>query len=288
MEAVWPGAILDILETIHKKFSSIAELRDSEIDLPGAALLIARMAYPRLNESVYRQYLSQLAGRLRSRLNETDRPVAMIEKLNRILFDEEGFRGNQRDYYDPDNSFLNRVLDRKLGIPITLSLVYIDVGQRAGMNLSGIALPGHFIAASPHESGRILIDPFNRGAILSEEECRTMARRRPGAESAFDIRQLKPARPKEILIRMLRNLKAIYLKTRDDMKAFHILHWILTLDPGSTAELRERGLLYEALGNSDRAAEDLERYLAHSPGAETERIIGRAIEELKKKSTTIH
>ena len=279
---------MDTLETIRKKFSSLAELPDEEIDLVGAALLIARVSYPRLDEAVYRQYLSELTGRLRSRLNETDRPVAMIEKLNRILFEEEGFRGNRHNYFDPDNSFINRVVDRKLGIPITLSLIYTEVGKKAGMNLSGIALPVHFITALFHESGRTLIDPFKQGEILSEEECRTMVRRRLGEESAFDTRQLSPARPKEILIRMLRNLKAIYLQTHNDMKAFQMLHWILTLDPGSKAELRERGLLYEALGNTDRAAEDLERYIALSPGPETERIIGSKIEMLKKKSTRLH
>lgn len=279
---------MDTLETIRKKFSSLAELPDEEIDLVGAALLIARVSYPRLDEAVYRQYLSELTGRLRSRLNKTDRPVAMIEKLNRILFEEEGFRGNRHNYFDPDNSFINRVVDRKLGIPITLSLIYTEVGKKAGMNLSGIALPVHFITALFHESGRTLIDPFKQGEILSEEECRTMVRRRLGEESAFDTRQLSPARPKEILIRMLRNLKAIYLQTHNDMKAFQMLHWILTLDPGSKAELRERGLLYEALGNTDRAAEDLERYIALSPGEETERIIGSKIEMLKKKSTRLH
>ena len=279
---------MDILETIRNKFSSLAELPDEEIDLVGATLIIARISYPRLDETVYQRYLSDLTERLRSRLNKTDRPVAMIEKLNRILFEEEGFRGNRHNYFDPDNSFINRVVDRKLGIPITLSLIYTEVGKKAGMNLSGIALPVHFITALFHESGRTLIDPFKQGEILSEEECRTMVRRRLGEESAFDTRQLSPARPKEILIRMLRNLKAIYLQTHNDMKAFQMLHWILTLDPGSKAELRERGLLYEALGNTDRAAEDLERYIALSPGPETERIIGSKIEMLKKKSTRLH
>lgn len=279
---------MDILETIRNEFSSLAELPDEEIDLVGAALLIARMSYPHLKETVYRRYLNDLTGRLRTRLNKTDRPVAMIEKLNQILFEEEGFRGNRDAYFDPDNSFINRVVDRKLGIPITLSLIYTEVGGNAGMNLSGMALPIHFITALSHESGRTLIDPFNRGEILSEEECRNMVRGRMGDKSDFDTRRLGAAKPKEILIRMLRNLKAIYLRTNDDMKAFQMLHWILTLDPGSMAELRERGLLYEALGNTGRAVEDLERYLELSPGAETERIIGIKVEGLKKASTRLH
>ena len=279
---------MDILETIRNKFSSLAQLSNEEIDLVDAALLIAQIAYPRLNESDYRGYLSELAERLRSRLNETDRPVEMIEKLNRVLFEEEGFRGNRHSYFDPDNSFINRVLDRKLGIPITLSLIYTVVGKGAGMNLSGIALPGHFITGLFHESGRTLIDPFNRGEILSEEECSAMVRGRPMAEKDFDARRLNAAKPKEILIRMLRNLKAIYMQTNDDMKAFQMLHWILTLDPSSTTELRERGFLYEAMGNTEQAARDLEQYLELSSSVETEEVIGSKIEQLKKTSKRLH
>ena len=279
---------MDNFETVREAFRSLAELPDKKIDIVDAALLIARMAYPRLDETYYPAYLSELAKRLQSRLHKTDRPVVMIEKLNRVLFEEEGFRGNRQNYFDPDNSFINRVVDRKLGIPITLSLIYTEVGKKAGMNLSGISLPVHFIAALSHESGRILIDPFNRGAILSEEECRIMVKGRLGRESDFDTRQLNTASPREILIRMLRNLKAIYQQTHHDMEAFQMLHWILTLDPDSRVELRERGILYEALGNSDGAARDLARYVELSPGEETEKIMGNKIETLKKKGTLLH
>lgn len=279
---------MDIFEITRNKFLRLADLPDEEIDPMGAALLIARMSYPRLNETVCRQYLSELTERLRAQLNETDRPVAMIEKLNRILFEEEGFRGNRHHYFDPDNSFINRVMDRKLGIPITLSLIYTEVGRRAGMNLSGIALPGHFITALFCESGRILIDPFNQGEILSEEECRIRLRKDSGGKRAVDTRRLSPAGPKEILMRWLRNLKAIYLHADNDIKAFEMLHWILTLDPDATVELRERGLLYEALGNTDRAVGDLERYLELSPGVETEQEVRSKIKKLKQQSTWLH
>jgi len=279
---------LDTLETIRKKFSSLAELPDEEIDLIGAVLLIARTTYPRLDETVYRRYLSELTGRLRSRLNEADRPVAMIEKLNRILFVEEGFHGNRHNYFDPDNSFINRVVDRKLGIPITLSFIYTQVGRGAGLNLFGLPLPGHFITVLFYESGRLFIDPFNQGDILSEEECRIMVKGRLGEKKAFDTRWLIPAKPEEILIRMLRNLKAIYLDVGNDMKAFEMLHWILALDPDAADALQERGLLYEALGNNDRAIKDFERYLKLSPGVETESVIESKIEKLKKQTTWLH
>lgn len=279
---------MDILEAIRNQFFAITELPEEEIDLIDAALLIARTTYPRLDKKVYQQYLNDLTDRLRSRLDKADRPVAMIEKLNRILFEEEQFQGNRRNYFDPDNSFINRVIDRKLGIPITLSLLYTRVGREAGLNLCEIPLPGHFIAAVSYESGRIFIDPFNRGEILSEEECQIMVRDRLGDKEAFDTRRLLPARPKEILIRMLRNLKAIYSHTNNDMKAFEMLHWILNLDPDAANELRLRGMMYEALGNTDRAVKDFERYLELSPAVENNRMIRSKIEKLKKRTTWIH
>jgi regulator of sirC expression with transglutaminase-like and TPR domain len=279
---------LDTLEAVRYKFFTITERPDEEIDLFDAALLIARTAYPRLDEAVYRRYLDDLTDRLRSRLDGVHRPVAMIEKLNRILFEEEHFQGNRNNYFDPDNSFINRVIDRKCGIPITLSLLYIRVGNGAGLNFSGIPLPGHFISALSYASGRIFIDPFNGGGILSEKECRIMVRGRLGDTSPFDTRRLPSAGPKEILIRMLRNLKAIYLHTNEDMKAFEMLQWILTLAPDAANELRERGMIYEALGNTDRAVADYERYLELSPGAESERVIGPKIERLKRRTTWIH
>lgn len=279
---------LEILEEVRSQFFAFAELPDEEVDLISAVLLIAQTTYPRLDKTVYLQYLSELTERFQSQLKKGDRTVAMIEKLNRILFEEEGFHGNRHNYFNPDNSFINRVIDRKLGIPITLSLIYTEVGQGAGLNLHGIPLPGHFITAVSYESGRLFIDPFNQGEILSEKECRIMVTDRLGDKETFDTRRLIPAKPKEILIRLLRNLKAIYLHANNNMKAFEMLHWILTLDPDATVELLERGLLYEVLGNTDQAVKDFQRYVELSPRGETERAIGSKIETLKKKSTWLH
>ena len=279
---------MDIFKDIRNEFSRVAKLPDEQSDLIGEALLIARTSYPHLDEAFYRRYLEELADRFKSTLNRADQPMEMIDKLNQILFHEEGFRSNRHNYFDPDNSFLNRVIDRKLGIPVTLALIYIEVGRSAGLNLFGIALPGHFIAVFFSQSGRILLDPFNKAKILTKKECQVIAGNRSGQKDNVDILHLTPAKPKEILIRMLRNLKAIYFHLNNDLKTFEMLNWILILKPDAVKERLERGLRYEAMGNNDRAIRDFERYLEFSLTSENAVEIKSKIERLKKQTTWIH
>jgi regulator of sirC expression with transglutaminase-like and TPR domain len=279
---------LDIFGINRKAFERLAKSPDEQIDTVGAAFVIARTAYPDLDESGYRHALQSMAERLRSDLHPGDHPVEQIEKLNRILFKQEKFKGNRHNYYEPDNSYLNRVMDRKTGIPITLSLIYTEVSRLAGLNIYGIGMPGHFIAALHHETGRILIDPFNKGDILSEETCRKMVGDRLGPRAAFQARWLKPVTSKEIVMRMLRNLKAIYLYLENNAKAFEMLHWLLILDPDAPKERLERGLQYEAMGNTDRAVRDFERYLELRPDAADYGLIRSRIENLKTKTTWVH
>ena len=276
------------MEDVRKRFSKLAALADDRIDLAKAALLISRTEYPHLDESFYLGLLEDMAARLKPRIEGKSRPEGVIEEINRLLFEEEGFRGNTHEYLDPRNSFLNQVLERKLGIPITLSLVYMEVGRRAGLNVHGVGLPGHFINALIHESGRMLIDPFGQGKILSEGECRQIFRRRFGESKIFETRFLDPVGPKHILARMLRNLKAIYSHMDEELRAFQMIEWILALDPNATNELRERGLLYEAIGDFARAVRDLGRYLEFSPMAEDEEIIRAKIDMLRDETPLIH
>jgi regulator of sirC expression with transglutaminase-like and TPR domain len=279
---------LDNFKEIRDRFERLAALPDESVDLVSGALLIARTRYPHVDEGYYRQYVEALADRFTSMLDRDDQPMEMIDKLNLIVFDEEGFRGNRHDYFDPENSCLNRVIDRKLGIPITLSLLYIAVGRLAGLNLHGIALPGHFIAALFHPSERILLDPFNKAKILSENDCQAIAGTRLDQHDPMHMLPLTPAHPKEILVRMLRNLKAIYSHSSNDLKTFEMLHWLLVLKPEAAKERLERGLRYEAMGNSDRAIEDLEQYLRLSPASENSLEIKSKIEQLKGQTTWIH
>lgn len=279
---------MDLTDTIDKEFSQIASLADDRIDLAHGALLIAKAVYPDLKESLYLERLDRMASRVKLDMTADAESEDIITKLNDVLFEQEKFRGNHENYYDPDNSFLNRVLDRKTGIPITLSLIYIEVAGRLGLDVRGIGLPGHFITALYHASGKIFIDPFNRGEILTVDECLEIIRTHMGDTFAPDLHWLQPISRKELLTRMLRNLKLIYARQDDDVMLFKMLHWILTLQPEAPAELSERAMLYEAMGNPSRAARDWERYLANVGDHKSVTTIRARIDNLKKQQSRIH
>lgn len=276
------------LEAIRSQFADLVQGPEDHIDVVEAALLIARTAFPDLISSQYTELLDCWADRLRSRLDASPSAGEILSNLNRILFDEEGFQGNQENYYDPQNSFLNRVLELKLGIPITLSLVYGEVGRRAGFPVHGIALPGHFIVGLLHASGTLYVDPFNRGEVLTENECCDRIEAGFGPEAAADTGWKVPAGKKMILKRMLRNLKGIYRQLNQEQQFFEMLQWILAVDPKATDELKERGLLYEAMGNNVSAIKDLERYLETAPAATDREMIEAKIKLLRRDKAWLH
>ena len=266
----------------------MASLPDDRIDLARGALLIAKAAYPDLNASYYLGRLNRLATGLMNRITAKMDSTDIITRMNHILFDEEKLRGNHENYYDPDNSFLNRVLDRKMGIPITLSLIYIEVAGRLGLDMRGIGLPGHFITAFYHESGKIFIDPFNRGEIRTEDDCRAIIRNHLGKTGASDPHWLEPIGRKEFLVRMLRNLKLIYAQADNDVMLFRMVHWILTLQPQAAVELSERAMIYEAIGDPARAIKDWQLYISNASGLENEKSIRARIDYLRKQNPRIH
>jgi regulator of sirC expression with transglutaminase-like and TPR domain len=270
------------LEATREQFIHLVEGPEKRIDLVEAAVLIARTAFPDLSESDCTEPLDRWAERLQRHLGASPSAGAILKHLNRILFDEEGFQGNHANYFDPENSFINRVLERRLGIPITLSLVYSEVGRRAGFPVHGIALPGHFIAGLFHASGMLFIDPFHQGEILTDGECRRMIEARYGEDAARDAAWRTPAGPKTILKRMLRNLKGIYRQSNQEYQAFEMIQWILAVDPDAPAELKERGLLYETMGNGPSALRDLQRYLALSPASADKELITQKIARLRQ------
>ena len=279
---------MDLTEQIDNGFLQLASLSDDRINLAHGALLIAKAAYPDLDESLYLVRLDRLASDVKRDLTADIDAPAIIARINHILFDEEKFCGNREKYYDPDNSFLNRVLDRRTGIPITLCLIYIEVAGRLGLDVRGIGLPGHFIAALYHEDGKIFIDPFNRGKIRSVDDCLEIVRTYTSETGAPDPRWLQPIGRKELLARMLRNLKLIYARQDNDVMLFKMIHWILTLQPDSPAELSERAKLYEDMGNPTRAVKDWERCIANIGDHEGVTKIRARIDILKKKRSRIH
>jgi regulator of sirC expression with transglutaminase-like and TPR domain len=187
--------------------------------------------------------------------------------MNTYLFHELGFAGNQSDYYDPRNSFLNEVLDRRLGIPLTLSIVYMEVGRRCGLRVDGVAFPGHFLCKVQLNGGELVVDPFHRGQLLGVEDIQRRLASAVGEQVKFDPRLLTAARPREILVRMLQNLRSLYEERNDIPRALSAVDRLLLLSPESTRGLRDRAQLYEQLGGPAAAAADLEKVLQMEPSA---------------------
>jgi regulator of sirC expression with transglutaminase-like and TPR domain len=239
--------------------------------LAPAAFVIARIEYPRLDPAPYLAKLDAMGDAARRRIEKhvaetgDTSPVGRVKALNKYLFDEQGFVGNRDKYEDPRNSCLNEVLERRTGIPITLSLLYMEVASRAGVRMDGVNFPGHFLVRCPDldRAGAkgIIIDPFHGGALLSEHDCRLLLQRHVGTEVAFDRSLLAPATGPQILVRMLLNLKRIYVHMRSFPQAREITEMLLGLNPSALSELRDRGLLAYHLNDLATALRDLQTYL---------------------------
>jgi len=243
------------------------EVEDEKIDLIRAALVIARTEYPDLDIEAYASRIEQLARRVAALVPDPHAHFA-LPALNQILFDSTDLRGNREDYYDPRNSFLNDVLDRGLGIPISLSIVYMEVARRVGFSLAGVGLPGHFLLKHYSENGHeILIDCFNRGDILTRQDCQSRLDEIYSGEMTLRPEFLHPISRRQILTRMLNNLKTVYLSTRNFRKALPLADLILVIHPRSAEEIKQRALLRYSMQLHRLAAEDLEDYLGISPDA---------------------
>ena len=255
---------------IRGEFSALVshDIDEDRISLERAALTIARMEYPELQTEPYIRLLDQLGKRVDALLPATPEPPNYIVALNQVLFEEEGFQGNVDEYYDPRNSFLNDVLDRKLGIPITLALVYMEVGGRVGFPLFGVGLPGHFLLKHYEVDGReILIDAFNGGDILDTNDCQERLDAIYSGQLTFQPEFLQTVSRRQMLTRMLNNLRGIYISSRNLRKAAQAVDLILALHPRSAEDMKQRGLLRLATGQLRIAADDLENYIRMSPEA---------------------
>ena len=272
----------------YKDFRLAVDREDTGIDLGKAALTIAVSDYPNLDIAAYLSRIDALATTAAERLGSAADVYRSIATLNFLLFQEHGFCGNREDYFDPKNSFLNEVLDRKTGIPISLSVLYIEVAKRIGLSLRGVGFPGHFLVKYVGAEGEIVIDPFNQGEILSQQNLETMLHRLYGAKIAFDPGLLEPIGKKQILRRMLNNLKIIYLKQNDLIKGLSIVDRLMVLDPASGEDIRDRGLIYLQLECFKQALEDLESYLRLAPDAEDAQAIRRQVVALTKQVAQLH
>ena len=237
------------------------------IDLARAALAIAHEEYPDLDEGRYLRTLDEFAAQVMRGLPAGALPERRVGRLTSVLFHELGFSGNEADYYDPRNSFLNEVIERRTGIPISLSVLYMEVGRRCGLRADGVLFPGHFLCKVTLDEGELIVDPFHRGQILGLPELKRRLAAAMGEDARLDRRLLRPARPREILSRMLQNLRSIYLNKRDLPRALSCVDRLLLFVPDDARVLRDRARLYEMLGGAQAAAADLERVLGLDPNA---------------------
>jgi regulator of sirC expression with transglutaminase-like and TPR domain len=249
--------------------------------LAHAALVVARIEYPRLDPEPYLAKLDMMGDAARRAIERhiddtgDSSQLSCVGALNDYLFAELRFVGNRDKYEDPRNSCLNEVLERRTGIPITLSVVYMEVARRAGVHADGINFPGHFLVRCPDATVRggtgLIIDPFHGGALLSEHDCRMLLQRHVGSEVAFSRTLLAPATRAQIIVRMLLNLKRIYVHMRSFPQARDVTELLLAMTPSALSELRDRGLLAYHLNDVTGALRDLQTYLKLSSMSETDK-----------------
>lgn len=260
-----------------------------EIPLAEASLALAEEEYPDIVPSRYVATLDGLADLVRRKLSPFNRgPAALLKAIRAVLFEDGGFRGNADDYYDPRNSYLNEVLDRRLGIPISLSVVYIEVARRSGLDVQGVAFPGHFLVKHASARGDLLIDPFHGGEVLSAEDAEKRLSEMSGGRVRFDPKFLDGAGTREILARMLHNLKRIYVEKEDDVRTLWVIDRLLLLAPDNIEERRDRGLVSARLGGHAAAVKDLIAYLEAQPEAEDASDVEALIAELKSKGSYLN
>lgn len=277
-------------EENRRVFEKMVRRPEAEIDLAEACLIISRNDYPTLDLQAYLRLLDQMAAECRDRIGAERHPLTVAAALTRFLFGEQGFSGAVEEYFDIRASHLSDVLDRKRGIPISLSILYMEVARRAGFPVDGVGLPGHFIVKHPQAGGDLLVDPFNRGAILSSEECSRKVEEIYNGAVAFQPGMLGAATKRQILSRSIHNLKTIYAAGRQRRKALEMVELLLILAPWDLEEIRDRGMLRFQIGDAAGAVEDLETYLEYSVDAgDRDRIQSnvRAIRRVMGKSTGI-
>ena len=241
---------------------------DRTINLAKAALFYAQAQYSNLDVTKYLNILDGFASEIQEQLPAELYPLKVIKVINNYLFQELHFRGNEPDYYNPSNSFLNEVIDRRLGIPITLSVIYLELAKRINFPMVGIGMPGHFLISPDFEDVGIYIDVFNQGEILFQQDCQDKLNELYQQPIPLEAHFLAPVSNRQILARMLSNLKFIYLHYRNFDRALATIDGILMLFPDNANEFRDRGLLFYQLNRWQEAIPDLESYLTILPHAE--------------------
>lgn len=252
-----------------ERFAALLARDEAEIDLDRAALLLAAVEYPDLDVDAQLATLDRLAEALGARLAGVTDVRAVVETVADYLHRELGFAGNTDDYYDPRNSYLNDVLERRLGIPITLSTLYLALGRRLGLPFEGIGMPGHFLVGYRRPAGPpLMVDAFAGGMLVGEADLEVRLRGIYGPAARLEPAMLRPVGVRAILFRMLANLKGIYVTRQDWTRAVRTIDLLLVVQPGAVSEYRDRGMAHLRAGDLRRARADLEHYLLNAVGEE--------------------
>lgn len=265
----------------RQRFCEIARRRDSDLDLMEASLVIALEDHPGLEITHYLEQVGSWSDAIRERLLGTRDVVRIVEAINRLLFDEEGFHGEDEDYYDPRSALVNEMLDRHAGLPITLSILYIEISRRVGIEASGVALPGRFLVKFTGTFGEIVVDPFEGGRVLTKIELQMLLDRLYGGGVKLREHHLRSFSRREVLARELAHLKAAYLAQHDLTRAAASVDRLLILDERDAWEIRDRAALAMQMHAYPLAIECLERYLTLAPHAEDRNRVLEQIAYLK-------
>jgi regulator of sirC expression with transglutaminase-like and TPR domain len=263
-------------------WNTLAGLDDASLPLLDTALLIARDEYPALDARQYDAVVAGHVAHLHGVVDAIAHPALKMQAINRHLFEEVGYAGDHDEYYDPRNSYINQVFERRLGNPISLALVQMEVSRRLGIPLDGVSFPGHFLVRLPVDDGVLVMDPFNRGRPLGVDELRKRAQPHLGGDMPDDdalSNFLDPASHRAILLRVLRNLHGVYRDAGDWERATRSADRLLKLSPDDADALRDRGLGYLHMGHLAGAREDLSHYLArHAHAADAREVRNRLVE----------
>lgn len=240
---------------------------EAELNLAKAALLVAKEEYPQLPIDLYLARLDQVAEEVKDRLAEENAPLVVLQEVLETLYTRRGFEGNREAYHDPRNSFVNDVLDRGVGIPLTLGIVLLEVGWRLDLPLEGVNFPGHFLVRYRGDAVMLLVDPFDGGKMRFQDQAQELLDRAYGGMVRLQDSFLRTASKREMLARLLTNLKGVYVKVGDHERALGAVERLLMITPMAPAESRSRGVLLARLGRQEEAAEQLEAYLRVAPTA---------------------
>jgi regulator of sirC expression with transglutaminase-like and TPR domain len=248
-------------ERIRSDFIRMMGRSEAEFDLVHAALLVAAESHPQLDVQGELRRIDAWADELRRQVEPTFNNLQKLARLRNFAFEHLGLRGDVGDYYNPSNSLLHEVMSRRLGIPLTLGILFLELGWRIGMPVEGVGFPGHFLVRLTGEEEDLIIDPYRRGMMVHEEDRRRMLEEVTGGRLEYDEALLAPASKRDMITRLLRNLKAAYVREEDDANALLAVERLLVLFPGDPDEIRDRGLLRYRLHRFGLALDDLSQYL---------------------------